>query len=156
MSQENVELARKAIYSVVDAPDLVAAFRDEEFLRELGSALEPLTDPEFTFVLAEPEFTGLGGVYEGHQGFVHAQQEWLSAWETYSNQPEEFIEVGEQVLVLAREGGRTKTGGVEVEILSATVWNFRLGKVLRVEAYQDRAKALKAVGLSEQTLNADP
>lgn len=24
------------------------------------------------FVLAEPEFTGLGGVYEGHRGYVRA------------------------------------------------------------------------------------
>lgn len=149
MSKENVELAKKAIYPVVSAPDLVTAFRDEDSLREIELALEPLTDPEFTFVLAEPEFTGLGGVYEGHRGFVQAQQEWLSTWESYYNQPEEFIEVGEQVLVLAREGGRTKTSGVEVEILSATVWSFRLGKVLRVEAYQDRAKAIKAVGLSQ-------
>jgi ketosteroid isomerase-like protein len=150
MSTENVELV-KAVYSVVNAPDLVAAFRDEGFLREMESAVEPLTDPEFKFVLAEPEFTGLGGVYEGHQGFVRAQQDWLSAWETYSNEPEEFIEVGDQVLVLAREGGRTKTGGVEVEILSATVWSFRHGKVLKVEAYQDRAKALEAAGPSEDT-----
>jgi ketosteroid isomerase-like protein len=134
---------------VVNAPDLVAAFRDEDFLREMESALEPLTDPEFRFVLAEPEFTGLGGIYEGHQGFVQAQQEWLSAWESYSNQPEEFIAVGDRVLVLALEGGRTKTGGVEVEILSATVWSFRQSKVLKVEAYQDRAKAFRAVGLSE-------
>jgi ketosteroid isomerase-like protein len=155
MSQENMELAKEAIYSVVNAPDLVAAFRDENFLRKIKSVLEPLTDPEFTFVLAEPEFTGLGGIYEGHQGFVQAQQEWLSVWERYSNEPEEFIEVGEQVLVLGRERGRTKTGGVEVEILSATVWSFRLGKLLKVEAYQDRAKALKAVGLSEQDAHAD-
>jgi ketosteroid isomerase-like protein len=154
MSNQNVELA-KTIYSAVNAPDLVAAFSDEKFLGALASTLEPLTDPEFKFVLGEPEFTGLGGVYEGHKGFVKAQQEWLSVWENYSNEPEEFIEVDEQVLVLAREGGRTKTGGVEVEILSATVWSFRRGKVLRVEAYQDGAKALKAVGLSEQDAHAD-
>jgi hypothetical protein len=35
MSTENVELV-KAVYSVVNAPDLVAAFRDEGFLREMS------------------------------------------------------------------------------------------------------------------------
>lgn len=148
MSKGNIELA-KAVYSAVNAPDLVAAFRDEDFLRASASTVESLTDPEFRFVLAEPEFTGLGGVYEGHEGYIRAMQDWLSAWESYSNEPEEFIQAGERVLVLARERGRTKTGGVEVEIRTASVWSFRRGKVLKVEAYQDRARALEAVDLSE-------
>jgi ketosteroid isomerase-like protein len=46
----------------------------------------------------------------------------------------------------ARMTGR---GGIEVQAKSATVLTLRDGRMVRWTMYQDRAEALKAVGLGE-------
>jgi ketosteroid isomerase-like protein len=89
----------------------------------------------------------LGGVYRGVAGLRAAMRDWLSAWESYRNVPEEFIDAGERVVVLTREHGRTRTHNVETNVETASVWTIREGKVLRLEAYLDRASALEAAGL---------
>ena len=45
------------------------------------------------------------------------------------------------------EWGRGRGSGVTVDTEGAHVWTLRDGKVVRLEAFADRAKALAAVGL---------
>jgi hypothetical protein len=40
-------------------------------------------------------------------------------------------------------------------MMGAAIWTIRGGKVARIEFHNDRAKALKAAGLSEQDAHAD-
>jgi ketosteroid isomerase-like protein len=122
----------------VDMKTLVA---EEDLLRAMWDA-DFLPDAEW--VLAEDEHTGLGGTYRGREGFRRAMEEWLSAWESYMFIPERIIDAGDCVVVLARERGKSRTAGVEVESEAATVWWLEAGKVRRVEAWQSHERALRS------------
>jgi ketosteroid isomerase-like protein len=146
VSEANVELVRALVAA---APDDMSALVDDD---QATHALEAVLDPEFEFVFAgrgegSDAAVDLGGVYKGVDGFRAAMRDWLSAWESYRNLPEEFIDAGEQVVVLTREQGRTRTHNVETTVETASVWTIRQDKVLRLEAYLDRASALEAAGL---------
>ena len=70
-------------------------------------------------------------------------------WEAIRIEPIEFVDAGDQVVVVARLVGRGKGSGVDVEREWAYVWTLREGKVLRMDGYADRSEALKAVSLAE-------
>jgi ketosteroid isomerase-like protein len=70
-------------------------------------------------------------------------------WAEIRFEPEEYIDAGDQVVVVARLVGRCKTSGVDVERKWAYVWTLRANRALRMDAYADRTEALEAVGLAE-------
>jgi ketosteroid isomerase-like protein len=148
MSSENVELARRIAARM--APDeFVAAFNDEETVRATNSALEPLVEANVVIEMVGPEYLGQRLTYEGVDGYIEAWQEWLTPYESYRAETEEYIDAGDKVVMLVRQLGQTKTGGVPIEAESAVVFSFRAGKLSRLEFYLDRDRAMKAAGLSE-------
>jgi ketosteroid isomerase-like protein len=62
---------------------------------------------------------------------------------------DEFIDMGDQVLVLTEFRGRGKTSGVSVDAMHqrAALFTVRDGKVVAVTTYTDRDEALRAAGL---------
>jgi ketosteroid isomerase-like protein len=65
-------------------------------------------------------------------------------------EPKELIDAGDKVLALIRTSGRGKASGVDVEAHVWNVWTFRDGKPVEWTYFgEDRAAALKAVGLAE-------
>lgn len=68
-------------------------------------------------------------------------------WEQIRFEPTEFVDAGDQVVVVARLVGRGKGSGVAVEREWAYVWTMSAGKVRRMDGYPSRADALRAVGL---------
>ena len=65
-------------------------------------------------------------------------------------QPKELIDAGDKVLAFVRVSGRGHASGVEVEADTWAVWTFRDGKRVEWTYFgDDRASALKAVGLQE-------
>jgi ketosteroid isomerase-like protein len=134
MSQENVAIVRDAFESALGG--------DQERMAQL-------VDPEV-------EFHGtVGGLQEGQ--IAHGQSEIdqtfesedLEAWEERRLEPEEFIDAGDNVVVLLHEYRRGKGSGVELEADTALVVAVSGGRVVRIQGYMDRAAALQAVGLSE-------
>jgi ketosteroid isomerase-like protein len=73
---------------------------------------------------------------------------WLSPWEDWRCEAEDFLLHGDQVVVLARYRGRGKGSGVDVNTEGAHVWTMRDGKVIRLVIFANRATALAAAGLS--------
>jgi ketosteroid isomerase-like protein len=134
MSQENVEIVREAF---------------EAFLgRDLEKAAQ-LVDPEV-------EFHGtVGGLQEGQ--IAHGQSEIdqtfeaedLEAWEERRLEAEEFIDAGDDVVVLLHEYRRGRGSGIELESETAVVVEVSGGRVVRIQGYMNRGAALKAAGLSE-------
>ena len=120
MSQENVEIVRRG-YEV---------FASGRF------ALEFL-DPEIEW-RGPRQFPDLAAPRYGHDGV----KEYIA---------EEFIDLGDdRVLVFAREGGRGKGSGLEVQTNpTAHLYTLRGGKAIRMQSYWERAEALEAVGLEE-------
>jgi ketosteroid isomerase-like protein len=137
MSQENVEIVRRGY---------------EAFARgDLKTAMEMFhSDVEWH----DPDRPG-GGTYRGHEGVLRNLEEWLEGWEEFRLEPEEFLEAGDQVVVLVRQSGRGKGSGVEIEAPLAQAFRLRKGKVVWARTYSSRDEALKVAGLSEQDAHAD-
>ena len=141
MSEQNVEIVQRG-YS---------AFA--RFLRDPSDSRLPdvfaFLDPEIEWRgprefpdLAEPRFG-----YDGVRNYFEALFE---AIEDYRMEPEEFIDAGDdQVLVFSREGGRGRGSGADVVTHpTAHLWTLRDGKAIRMDSYWERDDALEAAGLS--------
>ena len=121
----------------------------EAFLGGDQEKAAQLVDPEV-------EFHGtVGGLQEGQ--IVHGQsqieQEFeevdMEAWEERRLEAEEFIDAGDDVVVLLHEYRRGRGSGVELEAKTAVVVAVSGERVVRIQGYMDRADALEAAGLSE-------
>jgi ketosteroid isomerase-like protein len=107
-------------------------------------------DPGIEFVTPDgPQpgsWTGVGGLAEAWRDF-------LSTWDDYRVEADEYRELdSERVLVLMRHGGRGKTSGLEVEQLKtegANVFHVHDRKVTRLALYWDRDRALADLGFKE-------
>jgi uncharacterized protein len=139
MSQENVEIVQRGYVALIEA--LERGEFEEGTLDWLDPEIEWRGPREFPD-LAEPR--------HGHDGVREYMAVLFEAIEDYRVTPEEFIDVGEQVLVFSREGGRGRGSGAEVESQpTAHLWMLRDGKAVRMQSYWERAQALEAAGLSE-------
>jgi hypothetical protein len=79
-------------------------------------------------------------------------REWISAWEDYRVEADEFRELDAgRVLVHMRHGGRGKLSGVGIEDLKpgANVFDIRQGTVVRLALYWDREDALTDLDLKD-------
>jgi ketosteroid isomerase-like protein len=90
-------------------------------------------------------------VYHGHEGV----REWLvDLTNTFTDlrfEPHEFTPHGDMVIVEALATARGRGSGVPLEYRVFFVFRMRGGKAVRVEGYLDRARALEAAGLTEET-----
>jgi uncharacterized protein len=91
------------------------------------------------------EFPGLGGVYEDHEDPNPRLRAWLNGWEDWRAEADDFLEIGDYVVVLASYHGRGKGSGVEIRQEGAHVFKLRDGKVIRLEIFATRAKAIESV-----------
>jgi ketosteroid isomerase-like protein len=106
--------------------------------------------PEIEYVAADGpspgSWTGLVGMAEGFRI-------WLSAWEEFRSEAEEYRELdNERVLVLARFSGRGKTSGLELGQMGtkgAVLFHVRAGKVRRLTLFWEAERALADLGLKE-------
>lgn len=133
MSRENVEALQRA-YAAFNRGDIDAG------LAVLHPDIEWKGPPE----------APTGSVWQGHDEVRQFARIGLEPWESRTWTPEEFVEVGEDaLLVFVRSRARGAGSGIEIEADTAHVATFRDGKVIRLEMYGDRAEALAAVGLRE-------
>jgi ketosteroid isomerase-like protein len=134
MSQENVEIVR-SIYAAWERGDYSSV--DSQH-------------PEIEFAIADGpspgRWTGATGIKQGWGAF-------LSAWEGFHHQADEYRQIdGERVLVLTRFGGRGKTSGMDIGQMGtkgAMVFHVRGDKVTRSVLYFDRNRAFADLDLSE-------
>jgi uncharacterized protein len=129
VSQENVNLIR-SLY--------------EGWLRgEIG--IDKL-DPEISMA-ESPTLPGAVSA-SGIEAVERYMRSFAKHWENISFEPQEYVDAGEQVVVVARLIGSGKKSGVEVTRTWAYVWTVRERKALSMVGYADRAEALEAVGLA--------
>jgi len=74
-----------------------------------------------------------GREYRGHAGI----QQWL------------FEDAGDQVIAVFQVKARGRGSGVELERQDAMVFKMRDGMTVRIDYYNSKQQALKAVGLEE-------
>ena len=131
MSQENVELTRRAFQ----------AFND----RDLDVLLAGLHDE----VEAFPRLAAVEGGYRGHEGIRRWWAQLLGTFPDFQVEILEVRDLGESVLLALRLRGH---GAESNTPLDAAVWHvnhFRDGKVIRWLVYSSESEALEAVGLRE-------
>jgi ketosteroid isomerase-like protein len=128
MSRENVEIVR----------DLY-----EAYLRGDGETARAAFHPEVEWdARHQPD----GRIYHGHAGIREFFRDWRSVWDNTSVQPEEFLDAGDQVVVITRE--TTSRSGLEITEQHAEIYTLINCKVVRWRGYSDPADALDAAGLS--------
>ena len=94
------------------------------------------------------EFPDTGGVRQDQTG--DRLREWLSTWELWRVEPEDYVARKEFVAVLCRYSGRGKGSGVDVETHGAHLWTIRDRKARRLEVFSDRRRALAAGNLDPE------
>ena len=134
MSEENVETVRRA----------TQAFNDGGFGSE-GS----LSFFDVGVVFEEPPEQPAPRVARGRDEAAELFGQFDAAWEEHRTEPEEIRALDdERVLVLSIEHFRGRDG-IEIEQPAAGIFTLRGGKIVRMQAFWERATALKAAGLSE-------
>jgi ketosteroid isomerase-like protein len=114
-------------------------------------ALRDIADPNIEWEWS-PNLASLSGgprIYRGLDEVGAATLEFLAAWDHYWMTAEDFIEAGDQIVVLMRVHARAANTDSTLEQRSTAVWTLRNGRAIRVRYYDDRAEALKAAGLKE-------
>jgi ketosteroid isomerase-like protein len=91
------------------------------------------------------EFPGLDGVCEDSRDPNPRLHSWLSGWEHWRAEAEDYLEFGDYVVVLATYRGRGKGSGVEINQQGAHVFKLSDGKVVRLEIFASRERALESV-----------
>ncbi len=72
---------------------------------------------------------------------------WIAAFDEWSEEIEEIRDLGDHVLVAAKQRGRGKGTGIETELRYALLYEVEDGKITSMTFYSDVAEALDAVGL---------
>ena len=132
MSEENIELVR-ACYERFNGDDV------DGFLG--------LCVPDFEF----RDLPGLpgSGVFTGHDAFRAWFAQMSEALDDLRFEPEEFIDAGNQVVVVNSATASGRGSGAAVETHFSNVWTLRDGKAVSAVSYDTHAEALEAAGLSE-------
>lgn len=132
MSRKNVEIVRQAL-DALNRGDLDAALRNS------------VPDVEVDWSRSRGFQTG---IYRGRQAVRDFWSGLGEMFDVMTVSPEEFIEVGEYVLVPNRVRWRGREG-IELDTRSTVVVSFRGSRIVRWQLYQERAEALEAVGPEE-------
>jgi uncharacterized protein len=94
------------------------------------------------------EFPDLEGVSPDPELRSRRLRSWLSPWDEWRCDAEDYVASGEFVVVLTRYSGRGKESGANVDSPGAHLWTLRDGKAIRLEVFSSRARALAAAGLT--------
>jgi len=130
MSQENVEIVRRGNEQLMaEEPDL-SLFAPDVVLDNSNAAFD-------------------GAVYRGHDG-VREWWSWVRGmWKRQDIQPQEFIPVGEDQVIVPVQLVSVGRDDVETVARGAGLISVRDGKVTQLKTFQSKAEALEAAGLSE-------
>ena len=126
MSQENVETVQ-AIYAAWLKGESARDFIDRE--------VEYVNPPD----AVEP------GRRRGRKAFAGIRD----AYDDVRVEPEELIDAGDDVVVIARITGTGRGSGVAIDWRQGYIWTIREGKAVRFRWFSKPEQALEAAGLSE-------
>jgi ketosteroid isomerase-like protein len=130
MSAENVETVRGMLTAWVS-----------------GDFEEALTyfDPDIVW---DNRVAPEGWMTHGTDEMQVALRTWIGTWTEYSATFDEYIDAGDQVIVVGSERGTAKASGIEVDQPSVVVYTLRGGKIVHAKNFKSKAEALEATGHS--------
>jgi ketosteroid isomerase-like protein len=130
MSQENVELLRRAWETVNRRDESGFDYLDPDIQIEVSSEIVPDA-----------------GTYRGHEGYRAMMRQWFEAWEDVRYEPTEFMDGGgDLVIVVANMHMRARKTGLEMDSVPwFFVYTVRDGRITRIRQVPDRAAAFRLV-----------
>jgi ketosteroid isomerase-like protein len=138
MSRENVETLHE-IYELLNTRfaalkgghmDDLLAFFDPEVVIEMVDAPDPDT-------------------YHGHDGVRSWFNDAFGPWAAVHVEAEDIKEVGQWTVALLHTSLRGEASGVELELSTAALHQFRGGRIVLDRLYLDRDEGLEALALKE-------
>ena len=140
MASANVEIARRVYVATASLLEKAATGGDISDAPEYWELFDP------DVVLVEIAEFPDAATYRGLEQMRRWLQGWLDAFDSISIEPQEFVPVGDHVVVSTHQRFRSKVG-IDVEQDITQVLQFRDGRVIHATGYRDKSNALKAVGL---------
>ena len=134
MSQENVEIVRKAIETFNEG-DVEGSFAD-------------VIAPEFEYI-PTGAIPGAEGVYRGPEGWRRFLEFFWSEFDEAHVEIRDLVASDDHVVAANTFRGRGKQSGVETTWDLWQVWTLRDGKAVRGQGFTTGSEALAAVGLRE-------
>ena len=132
MSNETVALIR-GIYDAFAAGDVPGV---------LGRM-----SPDIVWNEAENFIYADGNPYSGPEAVLNGVfARCIGEWDGFSANPEEYLDVGDTVVVLGRYTGVNKATGQPLDAQLAHVWRVRDGKAAAFQQYTDTLQAARAAG----------
>jgi ketosteroid isomerase-like protein len=116
-----------------------------EMIDLIEAVLQVRAHPDYETVMIPKDGPAL--TYAGVEGFREAIDDWLSPWAEFRFEIEELIPVDDMIVMMVRQAGTTKHGGVEIATDSGTIWWIVDGTIRRASFYLDRDDARKVAGL---------
>lgn len=134
MSQENVEIIRRAnaAFNRGDADGWIQDWALDAEFRDLANAPDQ------------------GSVVKGPEAIIEVARLWLSAFDEFGADIDEYIDKGDFVICGVRWHGQGKASGVSLDLHQFDLYEIREGLIVRGTAgFKTKADALAATGLSE-------
>ena len=131
MSQENVEIVRRAMDALNQLGGLVAGSAPLLSLREFF-------DPDVEWDLSRQGVDP--GIYHGYEGWLQIAGQYGDAWQEFRLEVEEIIDAGVSVVVFTHNTGLAKSGikvGVTVE-MCYEIWDRASVRIESVREADDR------------------
>jgi ketosteroid isomerase-like protein len=132
MSAERIELVKQG-YDAWNRGDRTWV------LEHMSEDVEWITPPE------DPD----PGTYRGWRGVEQFWEQWRASVGQLQFLPEEFIDKGDHIVVVARRTGKGETSGLEVSDTVIQVFKFEGDKCVQVREHYDREKAMREIGAEE-------
>jgi ketosteroid isomerase-like protein len=143
MPGENVEVVRDALRLWGLKPDGGLAPIDLPRLRDVfegdTTVASKIFDPD---VEVHPPTEVSGGPKRGYQGVVRNWEDLLATFDEYLIDPLDFQQVGEQVVVIQRNIGRTRE--MELDETFSVLFSFRDGRIARIQVFPSADGARQA------------
>jgi len=133
MSHENLEIVRRAA-DAFNRRDLATLLRD--------------FDQEAEWV-EDQRYPG-AETFRGPSGVERSLRKWWDAWGELTMTIDDTIDLGDRVVVGGRVHARGHDSDVALEAPFGGVYEFREGRVMRVQILGSRDEALEAASLTEQ------
>ena len=111
-------------------------------------ALLPLIHPEFE-VTTPPALAAEPDTYRGPEGIRRYFESFYESMDRVRFEPDDFIAVGERVVVPVTLRARGRTTGIETAQRVVQVWELRDEKAYRIEVYATLEEAMEAARSAE-------
>ncbi len=128
MSQESVDFVRRGFEEFLRAGEFDPADFDDEFEFDNSNAMID------------------AATYRGVEGIREYLSLLRQMWEQYRLEPEEYIPIGEEQVVVPIRITAVGRDGIETVAHSAVVYTLRRGKLAHAKAFQSKTDALEATG----------